>query len=130
MELTLNLVWLATALFMLTVWLLMPSRGEQAARGSQAICLALAILLLLPVISLSDDLVAAQAAREADCCLRRAQDGHPLLPHVHVTSWAIAVGADEFHFVERSEVEMQAEVALQPLPESIRLPWSRPPPLA
>jgi len=43
------------------------------------------VLLLLPVISLSDDLMAMQGPAETDTCLRRALhagEGHPsIIPH-------------------------------------------------
>lgn len=130
MELTLNLVWLATGLAMFAAWMLLP-KNEQISRRCQAACLAIAILLLLPVISLSDDLVAAQAAREADCCLRRAQDGHPLLPHADATAWAIpALAIFAFHSPLRSEIVLLAEEHVQQRSGDVRLPYNRPPPVA
>ncbi len=128
MELILNLVWLATGLAMVAAWLLLP-RNEQISRRYQATCLAIAILLLLPVISLSDDLVAAQAAREADCCLRRAHDGHPMSPHTDVTAWAIpALAMHTFHSPLRSEIVLPTEEHVQQRSGDVRLPYNRPPP--
>jgi hypothetical protein len=130
MELSLNLVWLVTGLYMLTVWLLQPQR-KGISRGHQALCLGIAILLLFPVISLSDDLVAAQTAREADCCLRRAQDGRPILPHMDATQVGVT---PQSVYVFRSP--LQSEVLVLAAKDSflhcdsIRLQFSRPPPVA
>lgn len=128
MELTLNLVWLIAGLTMVATWLMLPQR-KHTLRIHQALCLTIAILLLLPVISLSDDLVALQTAREADCCLRRAQDGN--LPHVNAALWAVpANSAYEFRIRERKELLVQVATVLPQYAGILRLPFSRPPPAA
>ncbi len=128
MELMLNLVWMATALAMLAVWLRLP-RSEHTPRVHQALCLVIAIMLLLPAISLSDDLVAAQAAREADCCLRSAQDGHVHHPHLCTSSCAEAnPEAWDFQLPQSSELlPISADLSLHRAGVR-RIPFSRPPP--
>jgi hypothetical protein len=69
MELTLNFVWalLATLMF----WLWMRHALGEGTRRAQLVALAVVILILFPVISVTDDLVAAQNPAELDCCARR-----------------------------------------------------------
>ena len=70
MELLLNLMWavLAASMFC-TLVRFTPRSGTD--RRRQIISLALLLLLLFPVISVTDDLQTAQNPAEADCCLRR-----------------------------------------------------------
>ena len=70
MELILNLVWLVLAALMLWLWIrLIPC--ENTGRWTQIIALAVIVLLLLPAISATDDLTAAQNMAEADGCPRK-----------------------------------------------------------
>jgi hypothetical protein len=79
MELTLNFGWALLALWMLWAWVRMaPQRTSD--RRIQAAALAVVILILLPAISMTDDLVAAQNPAEIDCCAGRHQD-HAACPH-------------------------------------------------
>lgn len=75
MELILNLVWAGLALLLMATWLSRRAH-ELAPRRLQWMSLFVVVLLLLPVISMSDDLIAAQGPAEVDTCLRRAQDAH------------------------------------------------------
>jgi hypothetical protein len=83
MELALNLGWLLLALWMICLWLRFAPRTGHS-RRAQIIALALVILILLPAISMSDDLAAAQNPAEMDTtCLRRDHDWsapHPIVP--------------------------------------------------
>ena len=50
---------------------------------SQFVAMALVILILLPAISMTDDLIAAQNPAEVDCCARRDHDfssPHSIVP--------------------------------------------------
>jgi hypothetical protein len=70
MELTLNLGWVLVAVWMLCAWLrVAPHAAKQ--RRAQFVALAVVILILLPAISMTDDLMAAQNPAEVDCCVRR-----------------------------------------------------------
>jgi hypothetical protein len=70
MELILNLGWVLIAFGMLFAWLRVAPRpaGE---RRAQFVALAVVILILLPAISMTDDLIAAQNPAEVDCCSAR-----------------------------------------------------------
>jgi hypothetical protein len=81
MELTLNLGWVVLAVCMLFVWLRMAPRKSRE-RRAQFVALAVVILILLPAISMTDDLVAAQNPAEIDCWARR--DDHGSNPHLAV----------------------------------------------
>ena len=85
MELTLNLGWALIALWMSLAWV---RNAPHAAplRRIQMVALALVIAILLPAISMTDDLVAAQNPAEIDCCARRVHDqvrrAHSIVPIV------------------------------------------------
>ena len=70
MELILNLAWTMLAALMICVWLRFGTR-KGLGRQSQLVALAVLILILFPVISVSDDLMVLQNPAEPDCCLRR-----------------------------------------------------------
>ena len=130
MELALNLVWAATALAMLAMWLRMP-RHEHATWTRQALCLGVAILLLLPVISLSDDLVAAQMTTELDVCVRRAHDGHTHQPHLCSAGCAQALTSPfEYPTAQSREIAPLRQTTASVTDTFLRLPFSRPPPAA
>jgi hypothetical protein len=80
MEITLNLSWAACSLALVWFW----CRGgasEKVSRRTQVMALGMVLLLLLPVISLSDDLMAMQGPAETDTSMRRAlhlNEGHPV----------------------------------------------------
>ena len=71
MELTLNLGWACGSLDAV------PGREWRRARirpPHPIVALAVVILILLPAISMTDDLMAAQNPAEIDCCVRRDHD--------------------------------------------------------
>ena len=70
MELTLNLAWTLLAVVIVCLWTRYAPRAG-ADRRLQFVALAVLILILFPVISVTDDLMAAQNPAEDDCCLRR-----------------------------------------------------------
>jgi hypothetical protein len=79
MELTLNLVWAMLALFFMGLWLRHAPRNGSTTR-MQAVALLMFIVILLPVISVTDDLQMAQnPAETTDCCARRNHAA--LCPH-------------------------------------------------
>jgi hypothetical protein len=80
MELTLNLGWVLVAVWMLCAWVRMAPR-QAADRRIQMAALAVAILILLPAISMTDDLAAAQNPAEVDSCVRRSHDHNGASPH-------------------------------------------------
>jgi hypothetical protein len=78
MELFLNLLWVLLTGLMIGQWMRhAPHAGRD--RRVQMIALAMLLLLLFPVISVTDDLQAALNPAEADCCQRR--DHRCVSPH-------------------------------------------------
>jgi hypothetical protein len=78
-EILLNITWAVCSLALVGLWL----RGGVSSslpRRTQLFALGMAALLLLPVISLSDDLLAMQAPVETDNCVRRGQNPDNLHP--------------------------------------------------
>jgi hypothetical protein len=79
MEIVLNIAWLLCSLALICFWT-RSSGSARVSRKTQLMALAMVVLLLLPVISLSDDLMAMQGPAETDTCMRRAyhsDEGHP-----------------------------------------------------
>jgi hypothetical protein len=84
MELTLNLVWATLSVVCAGLWMGYARRNGVSTRV-QAIALLLFIVILLPVISVTDDLQALQNPAELDCCARRhhaASCPHSIFPAV------------------------------------------------
>lgn len=84
MELILNLGWAAVAVWMLCAWARMAPR-KASSRRAQLVALAVVILILLPAISITDDLMAAQNPAEVDTSVtvRRDHDffsSHSIVP--------------------------------------------------
>ncbi len=71
MELILNLAWALCSLGLVWFWFRAAARNS-APRTMQILALAMVVVLLLPVISASDDLMAMQGPAESDTSLRRA----------------------------------------------------------
>jgi hypothetical protein len=70
MELLLNLGWMVLTALMYALWIYYgPRTGTR--RQTQLVALALVVLILLPVISVTDDILMAQNAVETDCCQRK-----------------------------------------------------------
>jgi hypothetical protein len=84
MELFLNLAWALVSLCMVCLWLrFAPRTGPD--RRIQLVALAMVILILLPAISMTDDLQAARNPAEIDTCLRRDHEWsspHSMVPAV------------------------------------------------
>jgi hypothetical protein len=78
MELSLNLAWIALGALMFCSWLRFSPRAGSS-RRMQFVALAVLVLILFPVISVTDDLQAAQNPAETDTCLRRDCE----CPHHH-----------------------------------------------
>jgi hypothetical protein len=82
MELALNLGWMLLGALLLCLWLrFAPRTGTD--RRTQFVALAVLVLVLFPVISMTDDVLAAQNPAEPDTCLRRdhvVSPGHSIIP--------------------------------------------------
>jgi len=84
MEFILNLAWALSAVAFYCIWL-RHARHSGSDRRTQLVALAVLVLILFPVISVTDDLQAMQNPAEADCCLRRdhaVAASHSIFPAV------------------------------------------------
>src|SRR5580658_5081040 len=84
MELVLNLAWVLMSALMFCLWLRFAARTG-VDRRTQLAALAVLLLILFPVISVTDDLQAVQNPAETDCLLRRDHGclaAHAILPAV------------------------------------------------
>ncbi|MGA2051127.1 MAG: hypothetical protein ABSG96_25835 [Terracidiphilus sp.] len=129
MELALNLAWAFLAAVMVCLWLRRAPRSG-IDRRLQFVALAVLLLILFPVVSVSDDLQAAQNPAEADCLVRRdhaCSTPHSMLPHVAAMPLPIFAGLS-FAVLHRSIsgtplVRVSDHPALAPI-------QNRPPPVA
>ena len=130
MELALNLGWAWVAVWMLCAWVrTAPRRATD--RRIQMVALAVVILILLPAISMTDDLVAAQNPAEIDCCARRNHD-HGASPHSNLPA-AASLPLPSFTGISLASVSMTAPSILpSPFVENPSLTsiQNRPPPAA
>jgi hypothetical protein len=88
MEIVLNVAWATCSVGLILFWS-RTSASNPVPRGRQIFALAMVVLLLLPVISLSDDLMAMQGPSETDSCLRRVLQTNDVHPSVMPTSFAL-----------------------------------------
>ena len=128
MEIILNIAWAVCSLGLVWFWL-RSSTCERVPRRTQVLALMMVVLLLLPVISLSDDLLAAQGPVETDSCLRRAI--HLDLWHPSVMPTVLALPVDLVSALTLSVVGRAADetggLSLHPGDFAPEL-FSRPPP--
>jgi hypothetical protein len=89
MEFALNLAWVLLATLLFCMWLrLAPPDGHEHRtqdRRLQFVALAVLLLILLPVISVTDDLLAVQNPAETDSSVRRdhgCASAHSIFPSV------------------------------------------------
>lgn len=129
MEISLNLAWAVLATAMFVLWLRFRPH-HKASGGMQLAALTVCVLILLPVISISDDLLAVQFPGETDTSLRwgHRQSINHLISHLPL----LALHTPSFCLVSRP----LARIGIKTLhmsfihPQvSIRL-LNRPPPAA
>jgi len=128
MELALNLGWMLLGALLFCLWLRFGARTG-ARRRTQFVALAVLVMVLFPVISMTDDVFAAQNPAEADCCLRR-DDGFSaahFLFHVAATLPPPAFAEISFAFIRFvAPPNYPAPVVDHPGLEAIQ---NRPPPV-
>ena len=129
MELALNFAWALSSAVFFGVWL-RHSRHIGADRCMQLVALAVLVLILFPVISVTDDLQAMQNPAEADCCLRRDQvvcNAHSIFPST-VAVLQLDLPELSFAFVQLAAISnLPAPVVDHPALAPIQ---NRPPPVA
>ena len=130
MEITLNLAWAACSLVLIWYWT-RRTAANSVPRRMQILALAMVVLLLLPVISLSDDLMAMQGPAETDSSMRRAL--HPDEGHPSVVPVSFALPEQVFAALpwsRSSQVVVQNERLAPLVPVQTRSLDRRPPPQA
>jgi hypothetical protein len=134
METVLNLVWALLAALMFSLWLRFAPRIGPSRRGDspkmQFVALAVMILLLFPVISVTDDLQAIQNPAETDSCQRRDQvcsTPHSIFPAVAALPLPAFSGLSFAYFPMQAPSNLPAPVVASPALASIE---NRPPPAA
>jgi hypothetical protein len=129
MELALNLAWACSAIVIVCLWLRFAPRAG-ASRRTQWVALAVLILVLFPVISVTDDLQAVQNPAEVDSCLRRdhaISHPHSIFPAVAALPLQ-AIAEIPFGFLQRvAPGSSPASVVDHP---GLRILHNRPPPIA
>jgi hypothetical protein len=130
MELFLNLAGAFVAVVLIWFWLWCAPRAAAAgeSRRTQFIALALLILILFPLISVTDDLLAAQNPAESDSFQRRDQA-------ISVLNAALSSST---HLVETLPTAIPAVIRIAALALNVPLPAvpalapieNRPPPTA
>jgi len=84
METILNLAWLTVAVVIVRLWLYF-TPSENARKRTQVPALLMLIVILFPVISVTDDLWSIQNPAETDTCQRRdhlASCPHSIFPAI------------------------------------------------
>ena len=127
MELILNLAWAILAIAGLYAWVrLCPTSG--ASRRAQFVALAMLLLILFPVVSITDDIWAAHKPAEADVCLRRHEltaHLHTIVPDLPALPVAILMALPPA-FVDYAPVDQPTVPKLKAVPSSPT--FNRPPP--
>ena len=72
MELFLNFIWLSVSLALIVTWVKAVRRGDTKCSWTVFLALVLLVVLLLPVISMTDDLVAMANPTELEHTVRRS----------------------------------------------------------
>jgi hypothetical protein len=72
-ELLLNFLWLSLSLLLVVTWVRAAKHGHTKSTWTTLIALGLLLVLLLPVISMTDDLVAMENPSEIEHVVRRSE---------------------------------------------------------
>ncbi len=130
MEVFFNFAWAALALAIVLSWLRSRKRTPHG-RWLQIVSLGVLIAVLFPVISVSDDLMAAQNPAETDSCQRR---DHLVAPGVHPELHAVLGTPGTFFEGPSLGQPYPAALDRRPIPASdppqIPATQNRPPPTA
>lgn len=131
MEMFLNLAWLAVAALIIALWLHGGNEDASSTRRRQLVAIAVLLVILFPVISLSDDLLAVQSSSETDNYLRRdhlvPSDTHPAQPVLGIVTAAIFAG------IGLGPVRIDSPGSLcilKPVSPDLSCLYNRPPPTA
>lgn len=131
-----NLIWLVVAVVLIACWLVglrqKSARSLLPAIGLQLVAVALLAVILLPVISVSDDLQAANTPAEVEhvsrrCDLQPSPD-QPL--HSLPAALALLVAGMTLPGQQKMEFQAWTEPPVRPVRGHVRALATRPPPAA
>lgn len=136
MEIFSNLLWLALSSLFLGFWLFhrhsWADESLRSSAGVQFIALALLIVVLLPVVSLTDDLRACTMPAESEHLSRRS-DFQSIADFTLNTASVVIAGSFSFDITTNSQtfarLTMPAEIET-PFAGYLRILGNRPPPAA
>lgn len=129
MELFLNSAWAVMAFIVVCLWLRLEKR-DKAERRSSFVALIMLLVILFPVISVSDDLWSLHNPAETDTCQRRdhlATSPHSIVPAIatlpELPPVELAIGFQRLAVTLRVPLSALENPALDPI-------QNRPPPAA
>jgi hypothetical protein len=79
-ELLLNSLWLSVSVALVLFWVRATFRGETEVNWTAVVAIVLLMALLLPIISITDDLIASDSPTESEHVVRRGE-----MPLLHLT---------------------------------------------
>lgn len=129
MEFFLNVAWLSLACLSVFLWLRYEKRTG-AHRRLSLIALGVLLVILFPVISVTDDLWSMQNPAEADTCLRRselASSGHSALSAPPVLPAFIVAEVVTENWILLAPARSPLPRSLNPARDPVE---NRPPPVA
>jgi hypothetical protein len=134
-ELFLNFVWLSVSLALILNWIRAVRRGDTKLTWGAVIALSLLLILLLPVISMTDDLGAIERPSEVEHVVRRSempllqltQDTAALLDSILLTTLLFIGFAILFARLSRFTLRFSPRVRMDGF---LRVAGVRPPPTA
>ncbi len=130
MELFFNLSWAALSMILVFLWMRFAPR-DGASRRMQFVALAVLILVLFPVVSVTDDLQAALNPAETDACQRRSHVltiAHSVIPAIAVLPFVHSAHVPAA--VIKTRVEAIASALLPDDPGRAQIQNRPPPPVA
>lgn len=136
MELIFNLLWLTLSLALILWWVIGQRRGSRESRGysrrMQIVALVILIVVLLPVVSLTDDLRTGATPAEAEHFARRVD--LQINPDTHLHSLSVAIFAvvalEQASRLQTLSYLRPAAETKAPSAHHVRVSGNRPPPFA
>lgn len=135
LETLFNMLWLALSAALLCFWLWSQRRwADTSLRAStrlQIMALAILIVILFPVVSLTDDLQACTAPAEAEHLMRRGDLQAHADSTLH-TAWIVAAALLSFHQASGFQTICHLSPAMEivtPSEDYLSIVGNRPPPV-
>lgn len=128
-ELFLNFVWISTCLALIGWWLSSPDRRRRV-DGRAVVAVVLLVVLIFPVISMTDDLLAMSAPSEVEHVLRRYDAPLNHLAYPGIISALALIFVPSVSFALKPEPVHPSPVMAEVQTVCVRVTGVRPPPPA